>query len=541
MSQAGIISVAASSGGTPVVKLTPQAHTAPGTSPVVADASGNINVNGTVVAAHSIPIRTDSLAANTVNVEVQYAAAVASTDATKVGFASFNSANFTVDANGFVSASGSSGISTIDGDNGTSVTGSTVKIYALPQAGSSVSFIPTSATDMALNMTDTNNNTIIGSLGGNASITGHFNTGIGRSVFNLLSSGANNIGLGFNSLSKLTTGTVNLAIGNAAGVNYTSSESSNICLQNLGTVSESHVMRLGTTGSSNGQVNKAFIAGINGVTVSNQLMVVMNSSTEQLGTAAIPATGIVTINGDSGSITGSTVTFEAANSGNDGTATFTGSSTTMSLNFSDANNNICMGVLAGNVGGDSGSFNSGYGYASLNGISGGSYNSCFGQISGENYVGNESSNVLLANAGVVGESNVMRLGSSGSGNGQVNNCYVAGVNGVTVTGTAVLCATNGQLGTVVSSIRYKENVEDISSDVSVLALRPVEFNFISDKSKTKQYGLIAEEVEKDFPYLCFYNAAGQPDSVKYHELPVLLLKEIQRLNDRIQKLESKMA
>lgn len=108
MSQAGIISVAGSSGGTPIVKVTPQAHTAPGTSPVLADGAGNINLNGSIVAAHSIPIQTDSLAANTINVEVQYAAAVAATDGTKVGMAAFNSAQFTVDASGFVSSVSSS-------------------------------------------------------------------------------------------------------------------------------------------------------------------------------------------------------------------------------------------------------------------------------------------------------------------------------------------------------------------------------------------------------------------------------------------------
>lgn len=209
-----------------------------------------------------------------------------------INYTGSSSTNDVIFQNAYVVVPG--GILTIDGDNSTSVTGSVVKIYASPQAGSSVSFLPTSATDLALNMTDSINNTIIGSLAGNASITGHFNSGIGRSVFNLLSSGGNNIALGFNSLSKLTSGAVNLAIGNAAGSSYTSSESSNICLGHLGVAAESHVMRLGTTGSSNGQVNKAFIAGINGVTVSNQLMVVMNSFTEQLGTTTFTTGGTFT-------------------------------------------------------------------------------------------------------------------------------------------------------------------------------------------------------------------------------------------------------
>ena len=48
-----------------------QAATPPGTNPVLPTAAGLLTINGTIVAAHSIPIQTDSLAANTLNVEVQ--------------------------------------------------------------------------------------------------------------------------------------------------------------------------------------------------------------------------------------------------------------------------------------------------------------------------------------------------------------------------------------------------------------------------------------------------------------------------------------
>lgn len=83
-----------------------QAATAPGTDPVVPTAGGVVTVNGAAVAAHSVPVETRSRAANAYNVEVQYGSAVAATDATKSGLAHFNSAMFTVDANGFVSLAG---------------------------------------------------------------------------------------------------------------------------------------------------------------------------------------------------------------------------------------------------------------------------------------------------------------------------------------------------------------------------------------------------------------------------------------------------
>lgn len=169
----------------------------------------------------------------------------------------------------------------------------------------------------------------------------------------------------------------------------------------------------------------------------------------------------------------------------------------------------------------------------------GSGNIAIGSDAGVSYGGGENYNIMLGHQGVPGESNVMRLGTQGSGTFQQNTCFIAGITGSTVTGTAVLCATDGQLGTVVSSLRYKDNIKSIDEDVSVLNLSPVQFNYKTDKDKTKQYGLIAEDVDENFPYLCFYNIEGSPESVKYHELPVFLLKEIQRLNDRVIQLEKK--
>ncbi len=77
-----------------------------GTSPIV-PTGGAITINGSVVAAGTNPIRTDGTGANTMAVEVQISQALASSDATKIGLCNFNSTQFTVNANGFVSATGS--------------------------------------------------------------------------------------------------------------------------------------------------------------------------------------------------------------------------------------------------------------------------------------------------------------------------------------------------------------------------------------------------------------------------------------------------
>jgi hypothetical protein len=178
----------------------------------------------------------------------------------------------------------------------------------------------------------------------------------------------------------------------------------------------------------------------------------------------------------------------------------------------------------------------------LSNTTGASYNIAIGLNAANSYTTTESSNILIGNAGVIAESNKIRIGTTGSGSAQQNMCFIAGINGVTVTGTAVLCSTAGQLGTVASSIRYKENVQDLQSQAEALhKLRPVQFNYIQDEAKLLQLGLIAEEVATDFPYLCFYNDQGAPESVKYHELPVILLQEVQALRKEVNDLKAKLS
>jgi hypothetical protein len=103
---------------TGVTGLIPQSHTSPGTSPVL-PLTGNITINGAVVAAGSIPIQTDSLAAHVLRIEVQTASAIPATNATNIGLAAFDSASFGVDANGFVTIlAGANVVQTLTGNSG---------------------------------------------------------------------------------------------------------------------------------------------------------------------------------------------------------------------------------------------------------------------------------------------------------------------------------------------------------------------------------------------------------------------------------------
>lgn len=89
-----------------------------GTSPVVPDGAGLVTFNGGTVAAGTTPVQTNGTGANTMELQVQIAQAIASTNATNIGLAAFDSANFTVDANGFVQLDGSTVGETITGDSG---------------------------------------------------------------------------------------------------------------------------------------------------------------------------------------------------------------------------------------------------------------------------------------------------------------------------------------------------------------------------------------------------------------------------------------
>lgn len=84
-------------GGSAIEKVNVQA----GTTPIV-PSSGAITVNGAAVAAQTIPVRSNGTGANTFQIEIQRSSAIANSNASQVGLAAFNSADFSVDPNGFV-------------------------------------------------------------------------------------------------------------------------------------------------------------------------------------------------------------------------------------------------------------------------------------------------------------------------------------------------------------------------------------------------------------------------------------------------------
>src|SRR5262249_8112228 len=104
-----------------------------------------------------------------------------------------------------------------------------------------------------------------------------------------------------------------------------------------------------------------------------------------------------------------------------------------------------------------------------------------------------SNNIEIGNIGTAANSKTGRLESSHT------NTFISGIRGKT-TGQAnavpVVIASNGQLGTISSPRRFKENIVDMgAASDALMRLRPVTYQYkeaYQDGSKPIQYGLIAE-------------------------------------------------
>jgi Chaperone of endosialidase len=209
-------------------------------------------------------------------------------------------------------------------------------------------------------------------------------------------------------------------------------------------------------------------------------------------------------------------------------------------------NNTAFGALAlqFNTGGSS---NTGVGYGALDENTAGlgntavGYNALAPNVTGSNNIaiGNSagfsagaanSGDIYIGNPGASTDSGVIRIGTPGT----QNSFFAAGVRGVTTgsnNAVEVMIDSNGQLGTVSSSRRYKEDIQDMGdASRGLMRLRPVTFRYrepFSDGSKPIQYGLIAEEVAEVYPDLVAHDADGQIETVKYQVLDSMLLNEVQ--------------
>src|SRR5206468_3361543 len=109
-------------------------------------------------------------------------------------------------------------------------------------------------------------------------------------------------------------------------------------------------------------------------------------------------------------------------------------------------------------------------------------------------------NIDIANEGVAGEANTIRIGTRGD----QTKTFVAGISGAAVAGAAVKVNANGQLGVAPSSERFKAEIKPMDkASEAILALKPVTFRYKKqlDPKGIPQFGLVAEQVAKVNPAL----------------------------------------
>jgi hypothetical protein len=203
-------------------------------------------------------------------------------------------------------------------------------------------------------------------------------------------------------------------------------------------------------------------------------------------------------------------------------------------------NNTASGVIAlqNNT---TGSHNIAIGHSALQNNTTGNQNIVIGYSAGYNLT-TGNSNIAIGNQGVAGESYTIRIGSLQS------RTFIDAIRGVT-TGVndaiPVVIDSAGQLGTVSSSQRFKDDIVDMGDTSSVLRqLRPVTFHYKSDqnpKGRTLQYGLVAEEVAKVAPNLVAHSANGEIETVFYQHLTPMLLNEYQKQQRVIEAQAAELA
>ncbi|MCD6565305.1 MAG: tail fiber domain-containing protein [Bacteroidales bacterium] len=118
---------------------------------------------------------------------------------------------------------------------------------------------------------------------------------------------------------------------------------------------------------------------------------------------------------------------------------------------------------------------------------------------------------------------------------------VPGIYNTTVSSARdVFVDSGGKMGYITSSIRYKENIINMENIDWIYNLRPVNFNYKTDETLKKQYGLIAEEVEDVNPSFVSYNNNGEVETVLYSRLVTPILKALQEQKDEISRLNQEI-
>jgi uncharacterized coiled-coil protein SlyX len=368
------------------------------------------------------------------------------------------------------------------------------------------------------------------------------NTFLGDDALPSNTTGHENTAIGFDSLYSNTTGAYNTAVGSFTLRHNTGSHN---------TAVGAGAMDFNTTGDSNVAIGDGCFSynttGSSNTAVGNGAL--FNNTTGNENTA----TGVGALlnnNADDNTAVGASALFSNTTGANN---TATGwhalvSNTTGDFNMANGFGalqsntegiaNTASGVLALNSN-ITGFGNTATGSDALNNNTAGSFNIALGRAAGSNLT-TGNNNIDIANAGVAGESNAIRIGTQGT----QKRTFIAGISTTGVMGSAVKISGSGQLGVAPSSARFKQQVKsmDKASDV-LLALRPVTFRYKPeiDPDGVPQFGLVAEDVEKVNSDLVARDAEGKVYTVRYEAVNAMLLNEFLKEHRKVEEQEAAIA
>jgi hypothetical protein len=368
-----------------------------------------------------------------------------------------------------------------------------------------------------------------------------------------LTTGTNNTALGAQALFSVTTGSQNTATGaqalksNTAGVN---------------TADGFQALVRNTTGSNNTATGwRALFSNINGSfntangdsalysnTGSNNTGIgagALNSNTTASGNTALGTAALFSnTTGRSNTATGE----EALASNTTGTGNTANGANALPggpFSFGTDSNDTAVGVNTLVCERGCGDNNTAVGADSLPLASGGQNNIAIGYRAGVNLTGPgpANNNIEIGNAGGAGptapDQNTTRIGDVQT------SAFVAGIYGTTTgspTTLPVIVDSNGQLGTAVSSERFKKDIKPMDEfSESILALKPVNFHYKSDKTNTPQFGLIAEQVAAVNDALIVRDKNGKPYTVRYDAVNAMLLNEFLKEHRKVRELQATLA
>lgn len=449
------------------------------------------------------------------------------------------------------SSTGNVGIGTQAPGSKLDVNGSVNMTGSLRYLGSPVLQLPAGIENIGLGILALSSNTI-----------GNFNTAIGNSALQNNTTGSSNTATGLSSLRNNTTGIGNTADGaSALGSNTNGSDNTAIGAAALAvnttgganTATGEEALLNNTTGSFNTASGYSALSQNqtgDGSTAIGYEALKFNSTGPFNTAAGYQALHLNTTGGANTAMGSSALVNNSA--GNSNTAigvtalstNTTGSGNTaigasaLFDNETGLNNTASgTGALLNNVTGNN---NTAMGLGALSNNIDGSGNIGIGYQAGSVFASHNNS-IYIGNAGAFGDANAtIRIGTGGT----QFSFFAAGIRGVTTGANdaiPVVIDSSGQLGTVSSSRRFKDDIADMGeASRGLMRLRPVTYRYkkpFADGSKPIQYGLIAEEVSEVYPDLVAHSADGQIETVKYQVLDSMLLNEVQRQQAEIRGLE----